>query len=92
MPVRILPLFGLEASLHIDVRSFGKVFSCDLCQLPKEDNVVPLCSFLLLTVLLVRNGSSKAKGTNGASILQKLLFRMASVVTISAIDLLFSYH
>jgi hypothetical protein len=62
----IFPLFGLETSLHIDVRSFGEVISGDLGQLPDEDNVVPLCSFLLSTVLCIRLGSPKAKGTNGS--------------------------
>jgi hypothetical protein len=62
----------------------------------KGYDVVPLRSFLLLTVLGVGLGSPKAKGANGASILQKLLFRsfaihskMFSVVRISAIDVAF---
>jgi hypothetical protein len=48
IPVSIFPLFGLEAPLQVDIRSFGEVFPGDLCQLPEEDNVVPLRFFLLL--------------------------------------------
>jgi hypothetical protein len=40
----------------------------DLRQLPEENDVVPLRSFLLLTFLHVGLGSSKAEGTNGASV------------------------
>jgi hypothetical protein len=40
---------------------------------------VPLRSFLLLPFLCVGVGSSNAKGANGASILQKLLFRSFAI-------------
>jgi hypothetical protein len=72
----VLSFLRLEATLHIDVRSFEEVLSGGLCQLPEENNVVPLRSFLLLTVsgtsrtdFRMRFGSSKAEGTNGVSIL-----------------------
>ena len=52
----------------IDIRSFREVFSGDLRHLPEENDVVPLRSFLLLTVLRVGLGSSEAESTNGASV------------------------
>jgi hypothetical protein len=75
------------------------VFSGDLRQLPEEDNVVPLHSFLLMIVFRIGLGSSEAEGTNGASVLEKLLLRsfaihlkMISVVQVSAINFAFSDH
>lgn len=42
-------------------------------ELPEENDVMPFCSFLLLTVLRVGLGSPKTEGANGAPVLQKLL-------------------
>jgi hypothetical protein len=52
-----------------DIRSIREVFSGDLRRLTEENNVVPLRSFFLLTVLHEGPGNSKAERANGASVL-----------------------
>lgn len=55
----------------IDIRSFREVFSGDFRHLTKENNVVPLRFFFLLTVLREGLGSSKAERANRASVLSR---------------------
>jgi hypothetical protein len=55
----------------IDIRSFREVFSGDLRHLTEENNVVPLRSFFLLTVLREGLSSSKTERANRASVLSR---------------------
>jgi hypothetical protein len=96
----VLPTFWSCNPHPIDTLSFGEVFTRDLRQLLEKDNPafrgMPLGSFLLLTVPRAGLGGSKAKGTNGTSILQKVLsgssaihLKMTSGAWISAINVAF---
>ena len=55
----------------MDIRSIREVFSGDVRHLTEENNVVPLRSFFLLTVLREGLGSSKAERANRASVLSR---------------------
>jgi hypothetical protein len=55
------PITNIAMGKIIDIRSFREVFSRDLRHLTEENNVVPLRSFFLLTLLREGLGSPRLK-------------------------------
>src|SRR5687767_3814759 len=66
IPVLVVPLAGLEPSLHIDLLTLGEVLLQALRLLAPEDDAVPLGLFLLLPALVVPHfGRRKVQSGHG---------------------------